>query len=81
MIMRKTIIIGCLLLAGCATPQTVLQNDKGAMLSCGGNVTGLTVLGYGGYLIQENRDNSCVKDAMSAGYTPVKIGDIQVNGK
>lgn len=81
MIMRKVIITGCLLLAGCATPQTVLQNDKGYSVVCGGSSTGSVLGGMIGYSIQKTQDNRCVKDAMSAGYAPVKIGDIQVNAK
>lgn len=67
------------MLAGCATPQTILKNHNGDVVSCGGSSTGSVVGGMIGYSIQKNSDDICVKNYMGQGYNPVKIDNIKVN--
>ena len=75
---KKIIIASLLLLSGCATPQTILKNEDGSTVTCGGSSTGSIVGGAIGYSIQRSNDDDCVKKYISDGYKPVKIGDTQV---
>jgi hypothetical protein len=67
--MRYVILL--LALAGCATPETILKNDKNEYASCGGSSVGSITGGMIGYDIQKNNDEKCVKDYTNKGYIPV----------
>lgn len=77
--MKRLAILLLLVLGGCSTPKTILKNDNGDVVSCGGSATGSIVGGMVGYSIQKDNDDKCVKDYIEQGYNPVKIGDIAVN--
>jgi hypothetical protein len=77
--MKKLIILTLLMLGACTTPKTILKNDNGDAVTCGGSATGSLVGGMIGYSIEKDNDDKCVKDYIEQGYEPVKIGDIPVN--
>lgn len=58
-----------LLLAGCTTPRTMMQNPKtGDTAACGGNTSSSLQGGAIGYHIQKQRDAECVADLEARGY-------------
>ena len=77
--MKKLAVLALLALGACTTPKTVLKNDNGDVVTCGGSATGSLVGGMIGYSIERDNDDKCVKDYIEQGYEPVKIGDIPVN--
>lgn len=64
-----------LLLAACATPQTILQNKKGDTVTCGGSSTGSVAGGMIGYGIQKDNDKECVAQYKKQGYKIIKHSD------
>lgn len=75
--MRALILL--LLLAGCATPQTILRNKDNDFATCGGGVGGSVWGGMIGYSLQKSDDDRCVRNFISQGFTPVQINGIKVN--
>lgn len=71
--MSKRYLIALFLLAGCATPQTILQNKDGDIVTCGGGTAGSLSGGLIGYNIQEGHDRECVDDYMRKGYKMIKV--------
>ena len=64
-----------LLLAACATPQTILQNKKGDTVACGGSSTGSVAGGMIGYSIQKDNDKQCIEEHKKKGYKIIKHSD------
>jgi uncharacterized protein YcfJ len=64
--MRYALVL--LLLAGCATPETVLIGPKGEIISCGGSSVGSLTGGMIGYHIQKSLDESCVNEHLAKKY-------------
>jgi hypothetical protein len=64
-----------LLLAACATPQTVMQNKKGETVICGGGTAGSVAGGMVGYSIQKDNDKKCIDDYKTKGYKIIKHSD------
>lgn len=65
----KTIILLCLILAGCATPVVMLQNKAtGQVVRCGGGKTGSMALGLVGYNIEKDNDEQCARDYEARGF-------------
>lgn len=63
------LICAVMLLAGCTTPRTMLQNPKtGDTAACGGNLSSSLQGGAIGYHIQRQRDKECVADLEARGY-------------
>ena len=59
----------CALLAGCATPITVLRHPStGAVTQCGGSRVGSAAAGLIGYTLQKNDDVRCVADHEARGF-------------
>lgn len=59
----------CALLAGCATPITVLKHPStGAVAQCGGSRVGSAAAGLIGYNIQKDSDVQCVADHEARGF-------------
>ena len=57
------------LLAGCATPLTVLRHPTtGATVQCGGGRGGSAIGGLIGYNLQKDSDERCVRDHEARGY-------------
>jgi len=61
-----------LVLAGCATPETILKNKEGNYVTCGGSSVGSVTGGVIGYNIQSDMDEKCVQKHIEQGYSPVK---------
>ena len=67
--MKKLLLITPILLMGCTTPVTVLENTKtGEVVTCGGGVAGSLAGGLIGYKIQESNDKDCVDGKVKSGY-------------
>lgn len=69
--------IGLLLVAfivtACATPSTILRNDKtGQIARCGGDATGSMMGGMIGYNIQKDNDEKCVRDYEAQGFKKIQ---------
>ena len=74
--MRALFII--LLLAGCATPVTILRNDEtGKIITCGGGTFGSVSGGMIGYHIEKSQDADCVIESIKQGYKPVERGELK----
>lgn len=70
-----TLICAIMLLAGCTTPRTMMQNPKtGDTAACGGNTSSSLQGGAIGYHIQKQRDAECVADLEARGY---KVEEVQ----
>lgn len=67
--MRKLLLIS-LLLSGCSTPLTTMQNGN-SVVSCGGGTVGSLIGGLIGYHIQERNDHDCVVKYANDGYKVV----------
>jgi len=66
---KTTLLISLLCLTACATPTTVLKNDKtGEVVTCGGGTAGSIAGGMVGYSIQKSNDKECVEEYKSKGY-------------
>jgi hypothetical protein len=64
-------LILLLALSACATPRTVLKNERtGEIAQCGGQRGGSIAMGVIGYHIQKDLDEDCVKEQISKGYKP-----------
>ncbi|MDZ7858981.1 hypothetical protein [Sphaerotilus sp.] len=64
--------LGAALLAGCATPVTVLKHPStGAVAQCGGSRVGSAAAGLIGYNIQRGSDDRCVADHQARGFQRV----------
>lgn len=61
-----------LLVSACATPQTILQNKKGDVVTCGGDTGGSLAGGPIGYNIQKDNDKACVEAYKKKGYKIIK---------
>lgn len=72
------VLISLLVLAACATPETILKNKSGDVVSCGGSSTGSVVGGMIGYSIQKSNDDKCVNGYIAQGYQPVKIDNLKI---
>jgi hypothetical protein len=60
-------------LSGCATPVTMLKNEKtGQIARCGGGASGSMAGGLIGYNIQKKSDKACVTDYENRGFTPIQ---------
>lgn len=72
--MQKIIIPAlALILSGCATPQTILHNDKTNKTEvCGGSRTGAFLGGMIGYQIEKDMDEKCAAAAKAKGYKPAQ---------
>lgn len=58
-----------LALTGCATPVTMMKNDKtGQVARCGGGNSGALAWGLIGYNVEKNADEKCVADYESQGF-------------
>jgi hypothetical protein len=77
--MSKKSILLIVLLAGCATPQTLLENKSHDVVSCGGGTAGSLAGGLIGYNIQKDHDNECIQSYIAKGYIPVKIDGKRVS--
>lgn len=67
-ITKSVIILSAVILAGCTTPRTVLENPKtGQTAQCGGGVTPVGLL----YYMQKSSDADCVADYTSQGFKRV----------
>jgi hypothetical protein len=70
--MNKLITSGtfiALLLTGCTTPVTILENPKtGQIVSCGGNMSSSMVGGAIGYHMQKSNDEKCVQRMKTEGF-------------
>ncbi len=64
-----------LLLCACATPQTILHNKKGDVVTCGGGTAGSIAGGMVGYSIQKDNDKECIEGYKKRGYSIVKHSD------
>lgn len=65
--MRAIVLL--LLLAGCATPKTIMKNDKtGQIQACGGSV-GSSIVGH---YLQKSADAQCVIDFQQQGFKIIK---------
>ena len=61
-----------LVLSGCTTPRTMLQNPKnGQLATCGGSVTPAGLF----YYMQKSSDSDCVADYAAQGFKPIAIHD------
>jgi hypothetical protein len=80
--MRQAIVLAAvLILAGCATPVTILKNPTtGETVRCGGGSAGSAAGGLLGYSIEKSKDDDCVKNYQANGFIPVSINGIEVNG-
>jgi hypothetical protein len=57
------------MLLGCATPVTMLENPKnGAVARCGGDRSGAMAMGLYGYHLQSEDAARCVQDYSMQGY-------------
>lgn len=66
-------LIAVLFLAGCATPVTMLKNDKtGQVVRCGGGVSGSMAGGLIGHEIQKSNDKKCIADYMDQGFHTIQ---------
>jgi hypothetical protein len=71
MTIKPFVISAAFLLVACATPVTVLKNEKtGETIECGGSRGGSIAMGAIGYHIQKDLDEDCVKEQISKGYKP-----------
>lgn len=62
-----------LLLAGCTTPVTVLENNRtGDVVTCGGETSGSLAGGAIGYNMQKSKADKCVGVHKAKGYHVVK---------
>jgi hypothetical protein len=53
------------LIVGCASPRTVLVNEKGEAMTCAGSGAGIIAP-----LVAHGRHDECVADAMAKGFRP-----------
>ncbi len=68
--------VGLFLLTACATPQTILRDEKtGQTVVCGGGTAGSIAGGMIGYSIQKDNDATCIKDYKKVGYKIIKHAD------
>lgn len=59
-------------LSACATPLTVLKNERtGQFVQCGGSMIGSAAGGIIGYHIQKGADEECVNEYGSNGFSVV----------
>lgn len=56
------------LLTGCSTPQTVLRDNSGMTIVCGGSSSGSIAGGVIGYHIQKGMDEDCVNQHKASGF-------------
>lgn len=76
--MRSIFLFFLLALTACATPETVLVNDRnGQIQTCGGDVSGSIFLGLAGYYFQSQKAAKCVEDVSAAGYHISRVKDYQ----
>lgn len=62
-------VLALLILTGCTTPQTILENPKtGQVERCGGDVSSSLAGGAIGYHIQKGNDEKCVESFKSKGF-------------
>lgn len=71
-------LVLALALVGCATPVTMLRNDKtGQIARCGGGTTGFVAGGMIGKSIEQSSDARCVADYEAQGFRRSYAGDPQ----
>lgn len=70
--MKRLALLCCAILAGCATPVTVLKNAQGQIARCGGGMGGSMSLGYIGYSMEKANDEKCVADYEARGYRRIE---------
>lgn len=67
-------LLPLLVLAACATQETILQNEKtGEIVTCGGSSVGSVAGGMIGYNIQKSNDQTCVESHLSTGFKVIKV--------
>ena len=70
--MERLIALAVVLVAGCATPVTMLKNEStGQIARCGGESSGSMVGGMIGYSVQKNDAEKCVRDYEVQGFVRV----------
>lgn len=70
---RISLALSFLALAGCSTPKTVYRNPTtGQVATCGGGVVGSLAGGVIGYQIEANNDRRCEADYLSLGFQRVR---------
>lgn len=68
-----TLALVTLMLAGCATPVTMLKNPKsGQVARCGGEVSGSMAGGMIGYDMQKKQADKCVSQYKAQGFKVVQ---------
>lgn len=70
-----SILICCVLLTGCAVPETVLKDRNGDVATCGGGSIGSVAGGLIGYSIQKSNAEDCVNEYKKSGFTIIKHSD------
>lgn len=67
--MKKLYLVSVVLMTGCTTPMTTLENPKtGQIVTCGGNVSSSMAGGAIGYHIQKSNDEKCVETYSDQGF-------------
>lgn len=70
--MKKALLLAVtILLTACATPKTVMTNDKGETVTCGGGRGGSMIFGVLGYNMEKKSDKECVTKSTSNGFKVV----------
>lgn len=67
--MKKLILVTvCLLISGCSTPVSMMKNESGQVVRCGGNITSSLAGGMVGYYFQKKADDKCKEDYKKSGF-------------
>lgn len=67
--MKRIVVISCILLSACTTPETVMKNDKtGDVRTCGGHNQLSWLMGVPGYYQQKSQDAECVSNNLELGF-------------
>ncbi len=74
MIMKKILLISmAFIVTACATPSTILKNEKtGQIARCGGDASGSMMGGMIGYNIQKDNDEKCVREFEAQGFKKIQ---------
>ncbi len=72
--MKKILLISmAFIVTACATPSTILKNEKtGQIARCGGDASGSMMGGMIGYNIQKDNDEKCVREFEAQGFKKIQ---------
>lgn len=69
---RVSPLLFFLLITACATPRTLLKNDAGQVVECGGQRSGSAMFGVIGYKVQKSDAEKCVQEYEKAGFKKIE---------